>query len=229
MYSKLLLALGCSLFSISLLSGQCPDKSFLWKRIVYLRDSSKVTLKAQLEELLPYLSVINNCPFKGDSTHALLLQRTGALFFLQKDYATGIKYTRLSIAIINENAGKPFVNRRHLIKNYNNLQICYDSLNQKAAKCAAIDSCVSLAIELQWGFKFAMPLLGFRVKDLFDRGEYYRCIEYADLGVRLAREHAAELNNSGLAIDNFLVWKINALNFMQEFNQAEDLVKTKIK
>src|SRR5688572_33164279 len=101
MHSKLLLALGCSLFSVSLLSGQCPDKSFLWKRIVYLRDSSKITLKAQLEELSPYLSVINKCPFKADSTHALLLQRVGALFFLQKDYATGIKYTRQSIAIIN--------------------------------------------------------------------------------------------------------------------------------
>lgn len=229
MHSKLLLALACSLFSISLLSGQCPDKSFLWKRIVYLRDSSKVTLKAQLEELLPYLSVINKCPYKGDSTHALLLQRVGALFFLQKDYATGIKYTRQSIAVINENAGKPFVNRRHLIKNYSNLRICYDSLNQKAAKWTAIDSCVSLAIELQWGFEYAIPLLYFRVIDLFNRGEYYRCIENADLGERLAAENAAVVNYSGFYIDNFPVWKTNALIFMQAFNQAEDLVKTKIK
>ncbi|HEX6427872.1 MAG TPA: CHAT domain-containing tetratricopeptide repeat protein, partial [Niastella sp.] len=148
---------------------------------------------------------------------------------LQKDYATGIKYTRQAIAIINENAGKPFVNRRHLIRNYNNLQICYDSLNQKAAKWAAIDSCISLAIELQWGFNYAMPLLCLRVEDLFNRGEYYRCIENADWGERLAREHAAELNNSGLVIDNFQSWKINSMNFMQEFKQAEDLVKTKIK
>src|ERR1700730_17747581 len=72
--------------------AQCPAKDSLWRRIIYLRDSSEVPLRDQQEQLMPLLDKMKNCPYRNDSTHALLLQRVGALHFLQKDFVGGIYY-----------------------------------------------------------------------------------------------------------------------------------------
>src|SRR5690242_18327822 len=116
------------LFSFHFMAGQCPASNVLWKRIVYLRDSSGQPLSKQLEELEPYLKNVNDCPYKNDSTHALLLQRIGAIHLLQKDFVKAIAYTRQSIDLVYRYAGTPGIKQSHVIKTYNNLRICYDSL-----------------------------------------------------------------------------------------------------
>jgi hypothetical protein len=62
------------------LSAQCPDRAFLYHRIVWLRDSSRVSTDDQLRELSSYLKKINGCPYQNDSTHAMLIARIGWLY-----------------------------------------------------------------------------------------------------------------------------------------------------
>lgn len=206
------------------LSGQCPERKALWDRILFLRDSSVQSLDQQLQELLPYLQQMKNCPYANDSTHALLLQRLGALYFLQSDYVTGIRYTRESIGIIYQQLGKPSVNPRHLIKSYNNLRICYDSLKQQNLKLQAIDSCIAVSLRLHTGYEYALPLLYERILNLIESGDYYRCIQYALIAETLAR-------NYGYSIDNrlsFITWRINALILLKRYQEADELAASKI-
>src|SRR5689334_12270138 len=84
--------------------AQCPPRDSLWNRIIYLRDQSGVPLREQQKELLPYLDKMQQCPYKNDSTHTLLIGRIGALYFLQGDYLTGMKYIKEQMKMIYENA-----------------------------------------------------------------------------------------------------------------------------
>jgi hypothetical protein len=113
------------------LSGQCPDKSVLWNRIIYLRDSSNVSIDDQLREFKIDSQKINNCLNKYDSVYVLLLTRMGWLLSLQKDFKNAILLTNRGIDLIHNYLNKPGISPAHLIKYYNNLQILYDSTGQQ--------------------------------------------------------------------------------------------------
>jgi hypothetical protein len=59
--------------------GQCPDREQLFKRLIFLRDSSRISPGEQLKELLTYEGLTQNCNDKDDSVHALLFQRIGVM------------------------------------------------------------------------------------------------------------------------------------------------------
>ena len=84
------------------LFGQCPDRDFLWHRIIFLRDSSGIPFDKQLIELLNYERQDDKCNYRNDSTHAFLLQRIGWLLTTKNDFANAILYTQKSIAIVDE-------------------------------------------------------------------------------------------------------------------------------
>ena len=83
------------------LSAQCPDRAFLYHRIVWLRDSSTVSADDQLRELNVYLKKINNCPYTNDSTHAMLIAKIGWLYSLQKDFSLAIDFTNQAVDMIH--------------------------------------------------------------------------------------------------------------------------------
>jgi len=207
------------LFTMSL-SAQCPDRDVLWKRIVYLRDTSSVPPEQQLTELLSRLDNEKNCADSYDSAHALLLQRIGWLISLQKDFAKAIEYSRKSIDIINNHAGKPGINRKHLIKTYNNLRIFYDSLKRSNLEAEAIDSCISIALNLKSEYKYAVPLIYSRTENLFEIGDYYRCINYAIIGENIARVSGYQAEHVFI----YLIWRINSMIFLKKFDEAEELL-----
>jgi CHAT domain-containing protein len=215
-----LISISLSLFFVQSLSGQCPDRDFLYKHILYLRDSSQVLPKDQLRELLPYEEKIKTCAYRNDSTNALLLARIGWLYSTQKDYINAIKYTKKSIEIINQHLSAPSTNRTYLIKFYFNLFIFYDSLKQDRLKTNAIDSCILLSSLLKVGYQYSVPLIYLRTQNLFEIGDYYRCMGYAQIGENIVKE-------SGYQIDNiyyYSSYRVNSLIQLKKYDEAETLV-----
>lgn len=213
----------CTTFKLSL-SGQCPDKQFLWHRIIYLRDSTKIPAKDQLAELLQYLEKIKNCPYQTDSTYALLLQRIGWLFSLQKEFVKAIQFTRQSMDLIYKNLGKTSVNYSHVIKSYNNLRILYDSIGQYKLKQQATDSCIAIGLKLHTGYEYSLQLLPGRTYSYLESGDYYKCIQFSNLGETISRTETAY----NYYLYYYLIWKINSLILLNKFDEAEQLLKNTI-
>jgi hypothetical protein len=162
------------------LQGQCQDQGVLWKRLVFLRDSSPtLSPSIKLKELLPYEARIKDCPYKFDSTHALLMQRIGAAYFHLPDYLKATYYTKQAIDIINSNAGKPSINVSHNIRNYYYLGWFYDSLGNEGEKWKAYDSCISIAMRLNSSDAYGVLALDRKVEHFFDVGDYQNCINYS--------------------------------------------------
>jgi hypothetical protein len=135
--------------------GQCPDRKLLWDRIIYLRTTNQLPVDEQIEELLKNKKKLDSCYVKYDSTHALLLQRLGALYFFKKDYNKAVLFTNESIKKI------PLANRRSvesglLVKNYFNLSIYYDALDLDPYKKRAYDSCVFVSINDNTSFELSI-------------------------------------------------------------------------
>ncbi|MFM9911406.1 MAG: hypothetical protein ACKVOW_18870, partial [Chitinophagaceae bacterium] len=213
----------------SALRAQCPDRKVLWSRIVTLRDSIQSPPAKQLAELLPYLEEIKQCDKQDDSTYALLLQRIGWLYVLQKnDYEKCIQLHKKALTIINKQGFKLYGDLLLPVRIYNNLRICYDSLRQVKDKMDAGDSCIATALRLKTGYKYVVPPLYARVVNFFQKSEYRRCIEDAELGESLIMDHPdAEIDSSYYSYA-FVVWKINALYRSKKFDVAERIILEKI-
>lgn len=203
------------------LSGQCIRKDSLWHRIIYLRDSSEFTSSAQLQELSQYLDKINNCPYRYDSVHDLLLARIGWLYSKTGDYNTAINLTNQSIEIIHTHIGNANINEKHLIKYFNNLAILYDSTGQVKLKLQAMDSCIALAVKLNTGYEYAMQHLWNMVKYNFSKGDYYKSINYALIGEDISRRDKYHPES----IDFYIVWRINSLIYLHDYNAADSIAK----
>ena len=119
--------------------GQCPERDWLWKRLIFLRDSSTSPSSEKLKELLNYEDRIKSCTYRFDSTHALLFQRIGAAYFQETDYLKAAQYMQQAITMINANANKPYVNIRHNVRNYYSLGWICDSLNDVTRKIKCFD------------------------------------------------------------------------------------------
>ena len=75
--------------------GQCPQRDSLWKRLIYLRDSAfHLSPTEKLKELLTYEARIKVCNYQNDSTHALLMQRIGGMYFYQADFFNAAIYMK---------------------------------------------------------------------------------------------------------------------------------------
>jgi len=213
-----LLLLGLSLW------GQCPDRDRLWNRILYLRDSSEVSAGEQLTELNGYLGKMSGCIYRNDSTHILLMQRIGWLYAVQKDFSGAIEFTNRSIDMVHAYAGNRNVNESILIKCYNNLVILYDSTGQGKRKAEAMDSCISLAVKLKTGYPYALKYINEKIQYSFDKGDYYNCLNYAAIGEDIIRE----TQNFPEDVFYYLIWKINALNFLKQSEEAGKLAEKSI-
>ncbi|MEP7107310.1 MAG: CHAT domain-containing tetratricopeptide repeat protein [Ferruginibacter sp.] len=215
----------------SILPGQCPDRGFLWHRIIFLRDTLKNAPEEQLVELLGYEKKIDQCSYKKDSTHALLLQRIGWLYTTKHDYLNAIQYTQESIALVKQQPNNPRINPAMAIKSYYNLSLMYDILKLEAKKILAVDSSISQANYLNTWNSSVLGAITLKIEWLFSIGDYFSCITYATMGECIAfKISTTTMEAEQLICDyNYFNWKINALLFLNKTAEASRIVTDKIR
>src|SRR5258708_1267875 len=226
--SIVLLIAHAVLFSLSL-SGQCPDRDSLWKRLTYLTNSAgAVPWVEQLKELKNYEAGIKSCSYRNDSTHAYLLLRIGKIYFNLDDYSQAVQYTLQSISMIETHAGSPLAHQDRLTYcyDYYNLKTYYERLKRIKEKNAVIDSCVSIAMRFNL---IDLDILNFfqdRIKFLFYVGDYQRCVRYTNLGELLASQYLH--GHDSLVYAMFLLnWEVNVLIFYKQYDVAAKLLFSK--
>ncbi|MFI5187424.1 MAG: CHAT domain-containing protein [Chitinophagales bacterium] len=207
---------------LTLLSAQCPDRSVLWERIIYLKDSSQADVGVKLKELLQYDKAIQDCPYKYDSTHAYLLQRIGVMYFKQADYLHAVEYTREAIDIIKTNQRKANINPQRLIDCYFNLMFYYDSLGLINKKNEITDSCIRLALNMKAVDEKVLEAMENRAGYLFNAGDYQGCVNYASMGETVAKNY--HLEDSRFSIGLF-TWHINSLLLSKNYPAAEQILQ----
>ncbi len=232
MRKDLIILVSSVLFFAASLRGQCPDRDSLWRRMIYLRDTSKLPFKEQLQEFLPHLDRMSNCPYKNDSIHALLFKRIGALYYKLGDFTNALEYYRQYINIIVTNAGKPSVDMGELLGGYYWLSAIYDSLNMINEKWKAQDSCVDIAEKIGKVNRANLFSMYTRIVSFFDIGDYYRCVEYAmrceTLGKIYANANSGVEYKTGLDYTLIsLLWRVEALLILKDYRSAEDLLINK--
>ncbi|HWK05136.1 MAG TPA: CHAT domain-containing tetratricopeptide repeat protein [Puia sp.] len=215
------------LFSLTL-SGQCPDRDSLWKRLIYLKNSANaVPWTEQLKELKNYEAGMKSCPYRNDSTHAFLLQRMGAIYFILDDYSQAVQYTLQSISMIESHA-KPLAHQDRLTYcyDYYNLRSYYETLHRIKEQNAAIDSCVSIAMRFNLIDDDILHFFQDRIKFLFYIGDYQRCIRYTRLGEILIGQYLH--GSDSLIYAMFLLtWEANVLILYKQYDVAANLLFSK--
>ena len=207
--------------------GQCPDRDLLWKRLIFLRDSSHISPEAQLKELLDYEGQVQNCSYKNDSVHAFLLQRIGVMYYATSDYLNALPYIKHAIKINTPGPGKTSVSIRGLIRAYYNLSSVYSKLNRAAEKISAIDSCVTIALRTGFVDVYSLYSLKEKIEYLFDVGDYQRAFSAAELGESVIKQYLRGRDSIDYIL-NFLNWKVNALFDFKDYDLAEKIVREKI-
>ncbi len=233
MRNKVFLSICFSVIFSLFIYGQCPAKEELWKRLIFLRDSSAASAKEKLTELLQFEANLEACSYKFDSIYGLLFQRIGASYFFETDYLKAAQYMKRAVDSTSANAGKPSVNMRHNIRNYYSLGWIYDSLNNIAGKMKCMDSCIAISLRYSSSDIYLIKSLLERVVYYFDVGDYYRCIDYATICERYSQEYAGKGNSAenqagiDVAVKS-LLWKVNALLILKDPDTAERLLANKI-
>ena len=224
MIKKLLFITIIYLLNSSALSGQCPDRALLWKRLVYLRDSSNsVPNGKQLSELATFEQRIKECPDLIDSTYAFLLLRIGVCYLHESEYSRAIGYIRQSIHLIDANENKPSINDKYLAGYYYRLSICYDSLHDIVEKIKAVDSCVAIAIRKNSVDQTTLYSLEKSVEYFKNIGDFERCLSYAKLGKVLAQNYKHDLSSTEYYMI-FLEREVEALIVLGKIKEAEEIL-----
>ena len=223
----------CLLILGTSVSGQCPEKNILWKRMSYLRDSTKLSSQEELTALLPYVDSMKACSNKNDSVHARLFRRIGYLYYIQTDFIKALEYYGEYVSIVSENAGKPSMNIENLPAGYYWLSVIYDSLGMINEKWKALDNCANMAEKVGIVDRSNLYALYSRMIYFIDIGDYYRCIDYAmrceTLGRNYAKGNSGLENKAGLEymLASSLV-KAQVLLITGEYNAAEKILANKV-
>ena len=209
----------CCLFCLTAVRAgytQCISGDSVLIRIRQLK-SAGLAPQQQLAELNRYASAAGLCSYQNDSTLSLLLLRIGILYYLDKDYPKAIDFTNRSIALVHAHAGEKQYNQLLLVRLYNNLQTFYDSAGLEKLKMRAIDSCVLISVKAQSGYDYSVQHIVTEIHFNFGNGDYYQCLNYANMGESITRK--AKYNTGDLYI--YIIWKINALIFLNRYTEAE--------
>jgi CHAT domain-containing protein len=207
--------------------GQCPLKESLWKKLIFLRDSSTLSTKDQLHELLNCEAELNKCTGPRDSVFALLQQRIAVAYYKMANYEQAETSIGLAIDAISANSGKPFVNAKHLVRNYYILSLILNSSNRPNEKMQAEDSCISISLRMGTGDLFVLSVILARVEYLLNVGDYHSCISYAKEGEMIVTKSNPGRDSLSYQM-YFFIWRINAVIRLKEFDEAEKLLTLKI-
>lgn len=221
-----LLTIGISLLLYNDLSGQCPDRLLLLRKIDSLKAANPAA-DLQMTELLPYVHQLEVCPRPADSVFAFLLQRLGLLYYLKSDFPSAVNYTRRAVRLLEEKCSPSPTKPSFLVRCYYNLRIFYDSLHQRDEYLTAIDSCT--VISLRTGAVDSRSLRAFwdKAEYYFDVGDYDRCYKTALLGQTLTQRYISGKDSLGF-IRNFSSVALNALYALGKYDELEGLLGQKI-
>jgi CHAT domain-containing protein len=234
MVKKLILLICCCFLLQPPGHAQCPDKTILQKRLIYLLYNPKLSPKEELPELLQYQDKMKDCPYRNDSTHVLLLRKIARVYSYLGDYLKAVEYEQEAIQIVRLNLDKPNINPGDMVTIYYFLSIFYDSLNYSGEKRAALDSCISIGIRLKLYSKDAfITALNKMIEINYNIGDYHRCIENAIVCERLASQYINSIDpinhNFGKVLSsNSLGWHIKALFQIREYGEAKKLIAHKL-
>jgi CHAT domain-containing protein len=213
--------------------AQCPAKNLVERRLAWFRGSSNITATDKLAELQGYLSGINNCPYKYDSTHTSLLSLIAGIYAQERNYIKSIEYRHKAIEIITDRINNVSVKKNTLPMHYYWLSVAYDSLNNFSEKMKALDSCFTLATRLNYVDRASLTAIFTYVLYYFDLGDYRRCIDYAIRCQALASQY--KINNipqEQLVAESYISssfgWQVIALMKLKYFTEAEKLLNNRV-
>ncbi len=206
--------------------SQCPPGTELWNKIIWLRDSSGFSPAAQFKELAPYLENVKACQTSPDSAVVLLYQRLGWLNHSLGNFDQSRQLLERSIYEYKRNGISMKGDRLLIMRSYNNLRICLESLGELNAARAARDSCISIGVREGTGANLVVPLLYSQMTDHFRMGDYYRVLEEAELGEKLTESHKEEIASVDYYLKGFPAEKLNALIFLKKFEEAGQIIKS---
>jgi tetratricopeptide (TPR) repeat protein len=202
--------------------AQCPDRKAVRARILYLADSLRPPPAVQLKLLTGLANDMRKCTFVYDSVYAFLLRRIGVLYYLLDNLKQAITYTHSAIAVLslpqNQAAG-----RAALANCHSNLSVYYEALGMIRERDDARDSCILLYIDLPDSLDTkVLDILFERVDGLFNTGDYYNAIYYADIANIITVRDAEKARPVFLKI---LTDKLNALLFLRQYERARQALE----
>lgn len=210
----------------NVLVAQCDSKDVLFKRIATFQHSGSQDVKIKLPGLLKFDTITRDCGYTNDSSYVDLLTDISILYFYQSDFDLAIQYVNKALEIVSNNPDTPAVSKKRAIILYYYKTIYYDSLKIISKKNEAVDSCMASEKRLGTDYQYTCILLAFRVADLFYKGDYSLCAEYATMGELLMREYYHKSDSMNF-ISFFIEKKIIALAALKKFREAEDYLDSK--
>jgi CHAT domain-containing protein len=215
-------------FDSKSLSGQCPDRDSLYKRVVLLRSTTTIRYPDQLKELLHYEKQYKYCANVVDSVYTFLILSIGVTYYRMGDYEHAVQYTNQALTIIQAYSTYKAINRGYLNRYYYYLSIYYDSLKMPSRKNEAIDSCIANELRANADYHYALIVLEDHVRDLYEKGDYRLCEERAALGEALIHKYY-KYDDSLNHLIFYTYYKANALRAQKRFAEDETFLLNKKK
>ncbi len=125
---------------------QCMSSDSLWRRLIFIRDSSTNTTEQDLHEMIIFQNRLEKCDSKKDSGYALLMQRIGAAYNVTGDYLLAEKYVYKSIGAVTLYTRPSPTYENLLIRSYYLLSLIYETQKRTTDKLQAQDSCIEISI-----------------------------------------------------------------------------------
>ena len=188
----------------------------------------------QLKILLTDEDRYQHCPHQFDSLHILLLEKISDLYAGQADFVHAIQFRKKAIRSlqyppVTGPAFNPALTTKQLSRNYYELSDAFDALNNIAEKTRAIDSCIAVSARGRLVDNVYLYVLLEKVEQLFDIGEYSRCITYARIGARETLVLPADKNQSGLIYRiHFVNAEINSQLLLKNYDAAAAILQGKV-
>jgi tetratricopeptide (TPR) repeat protein len=202
--------------------AQCPDRKAVHARILYLTDSLRPAPAVQLKELIAIADEMQKCAFVYDSVYAFLLRRIGVLYYLVDDPKRAIAYTRSAIGVLGLAGNQP-AGQAVLANCHSNLSVYYDALGMIRERDDARDSCILLYMTVPDSLDTkVLNVLSERVDGLFNTGDYYNAIYYADIANIITFRDAEKARPVLL---NILTNKLNTLIFLRQYERGRQALE----
>jgi tetratricopeptide (TPR) repeat protein len=206
--------------------AQCPDRKAVHARILYLADSLRPAPAVQLKELIAIAAEMRKCAVVYDSVYAFLLRRIGVLYYLVDDPKQAIAYTHAAIGVLTlaGNQGVSQSGSQAVLANcHSNLSVYYDALGMTRERDDARDSSILLYMTVPDSLDTkVLDVLSARVDGLFNTGDYYNAIYYADIANIITVRDAEKARPDQL---NILTDKLNALLFLRQYERGRQALE----
>ena len=179
----------------------------------------------QLQELLKHERNLSGCAAGIDTTDSYLYLRIGVMYYKKQDFHKAIEYTARAIGLLNKLQTTRLANAAQKFKCYRNLMYYYEGLGQISERNKAIDSSIEIGLGSQLRDFELADAFHQKIVNLFNVGDYIRCIQYASMAEHLADQYGYRNAN---IVKQIFSWKINALLLLKNYPEVARELKNKI-